>query len=130
MAEPIRILVIEDSVIAQVVIKKQLMNFGSGVDVASNGVEALEKTEKNTYDLILMDIGLGTGLNGFELSTMIKQQEGLNKNTPIIAVSAHGEMEFNHKALEVGMVGYYTKPFSPHDAANIINYLSDKAQKK
>lgn len=119
------ILVVEDTMVAQVVIKNQMMKLGCIVDTASDGLSAIEKGLTIHYDLILMDIGLGDGPNGFDVAIEIKKQNQINTLTPIMAVTAHGEPEFNDKALAVGMVGYFPKPFKPDDAKTIMDFLNN-----
>ena len=119
------ILIVEDTMVAQVVLKIQMTKQGCTVDIASDGKSAIEKGLTTHYDLILMDIGLGDGPNGFEVTAEIKKQNQINTLTPIMAVTAHGEPEFNDKALAVGMVGYFNKPFTPEDAKKIMDYLNN-----
>lgn len=125
MDTPLRILVVEDSLIALVVIKTQLTKLGCLVDTATNGESALEEACSKPYDLILMDIGLGDGPDGFEVAAHIKQQSKVNNLTPIMAVTSHGEKEYIEKALKVGMVGFFHKPFTLEDAIKIIEYTKE-----
>ena len=84
-----RILVVEDSEIAQSVAKSMLSQFGCAVDIAANGKDALGFWKDNTYDLIFMDVGL-PDLDGYEVTYNIRVQELANKvHTPIIALTAH-----------------------------------------
>lgn len=120
---PIRILLVEDTLIAQTLAKTQMLNQGCEVDIASDGVSALEKALSNPYDLILIDIGLGDGPDGFEVITQIKQESPFNKSTPIVALTAHESMDYMDKADEVGMDHYFNKPFTPDDAKVIVEYI-------
>ncbi|MGQ3892231.1 response regulator [Legionella sp. CNM-4043-24] len=124
MGNPWHILIVEDTLIAQKVIKQQLTDQGCVVDTASNGEEALKKAMTTRYDIILMDIGLGNGPDGFAVAEDIKKNSQVNSATPIMAVTAHGEPEYYHKAIFVGMEGYFNKPFTPGDALTIIEYLN------
>ncbi len=81
------ILIVEDTIIAQMVLKKEMLEEGCMVNVASDGNEALQKTMQTQYDFILMDVGLGDGPNGFEATTLIKQQSELNKATPVFVTT-------------------------------------------
>ena len=109
----LNILVVEDTKIAQVIIKSQLLKNNCTVDIADDGLSALEMSKKTLYDLILMDIGLGDGPDGFEVTQHIKNEENLNQHTPIVAISAHDEPKYIEKALTVGMERYFTKPLTP-----------------
>lgn len=119
------ILIVEDSRIAQVVLKNQMVQQGCTVDIASDGNTAIEQALATKYNLILMDIGLGEGPDGFEVSQSILSDGGLNSTTPIMAVTAHGEPHFEQKATEIGMVGYFTKPFNLDDAKVIMDFLKN-----
>lgn len=121
-----RVLLVEDTLIAQVIEKAQMTNHGCEVDVAADGYTALEKAKNNAYDLILMDIGLGDGPDGFEVTNHIKNECPLNKTTPIVAVTSHGGAEYKQRALQVGMEKYFNKPFTSEDAKKIIEYVKAK----
>jgi CheY-like chemotaxis protein len=125
MINSLHTLVVEDSPIAQRVMTIQMTQQGCQVDLASDGAMALEKAMRTRYDVILMDIGLGDGPDGFEVTAQIKELCPLNKATPVMAVTAHNEPEFREKALEYGMIGYFNKPFTPDDAQIVIDTLKD-----
>lgn len=121
-----RVLIVEDSMVAQIVLKNQMVEQGCEVDGASNGKSALDNALNNRYDLILMDIGLGDGPDGFEVTAQIKAQSALNKETLIYAVTAHGEPEYQEKAKAVGMAGYFNKPFTSEIAKSIVEQVQNK----
>jgi CheY-like chemotaxis protein len=119
------ILIVEDSTIAQIILKKQLIDQGCTVDVTSDGPSALEQAMTTFYDLILMDIGLGDGPDGFETSLLIKRQSEINADTPIIAITAHDDHQYKQKAISIGMVDYFIKPFTLENAKKIIDLLKN-----
>lgn len=122
---PIHILVVEDSKIAQHVMETNLIEQGCTVDIAPDAEKALEKVRDCHYDAILMDIGLGNGPDGFDIAAQIKAHSALNKKTSIAVVSAHGEPEFRIKAGEAGMVGYFNKPFTQKHAEKIVGFIKN-----
>lgn len=126
MTSPLRVLIVEDTPIAQVVVKVQMTKQGCEVELAENGHVALEKAMSNRYDVILMDIGLGEGPDGFEVTRQIRAQSGPNQKTPIIAVTSHGGDDYIEKAKSVGMEEYLNKPFTPDDAKKIVDYLKNE----
>lgn len=126
MSNLLHVLVVEDTVIAQFVTKSHLTQLGCVVDTASNGFMALDKANTVSYDVILMDLGLGEGPDGFEVTTLIKTQSKLNKNTPVMALTIHSESQFNEKAQSVGIVRFIYKPFRLADAKEIVDYLTNK----
>ena len=80
------------------------------VDEAENGLEALEKIEKNKYDLVLMDLQMPI-LDGF--NTTIQIRRDLNLSIPILALTANALSGERDRCLEIGMNGYVSKPFQP-----------------
>ncbi|CDZ76451.1 Signal transduction histidine-protein kinase BarA [Legionella massiliensis] len=120
MSYPISVLVVEDSPLAQKVATIHMVNQGCKVDIAADSFTALEKAMTIRYDIILMDIGLGDGPDGFEVTNQIKQLSDLNKTTPIMAVTAHNEEGYQNKAIAYGMVGYFNKPFTAKEAEIVI----------
>ncbi|WP_071435478.1 response regulator transcription factor [Bacillus kwashiorkori] len=101
-----KILVVDDDASIRKLIKLYLINDGYSVDIASDGIEALQLLEKNEYDLIILDIMMPR-LDG--VATCLKIRE---KNTmPIIFLSAKGEELDKIEGLTVGADDYITKPF-------------------
>jgi len=97
-----RVLVVEDNFIAQQVAKALLSQLACHVDIASNGEDALTLFEQNEYDLIFMDIGLGEGMDGYEVTYHIRKQSNAKKNTPIIALTAHASEDNKQRCIEIG----------------------------
>ena len=80
------------------------------VDYALDGLTALQMVEKKNYDAILMDIDLGFGMNGLEVTQKIKELKDY-KNVPIIAVTAYAMLGDREKFLSAGCTHYIAKPF-------------------
>lgn len=105
------ILVVEDDRVVQAVAKHKLSELGGyEIDIASTAAQAIEKTLATKYDVILMDIGLDADRSGFDVTVEIKNGDNPNKETPIIAVTAHEGEKYQTRAKEVGMVGFMNKP--------------------
>lgn len=105
------ILVVEDDRVVQMVAKHKLSELGRyEIDIAGTAAEAIEKTLTTKYDVILMDIGLDSNNSGFDVTVEIKNGDNPNKETPIIAVTAHEGEKYRTRAKEVGMVGFMNKP--------------------
>lgn len=115
-----KILVVEDNFIAQTVAKTLLSRMDCQVDVASNGLDALTLYEQNHYDLIFMDIGLGEGIDGYEVTHHIRSKTTPLQHTPIIALTAHGGDESKQRCIEAGMDAVLTKPLTQAHALDII----------
>lgn len=115
------ILVVEDNLVAQAVACTLLAGMSCQVDIAANGNEAIALYEKNHYDLILMDIGLGEGMDGYEVTHHIRNQHNETNHTPIIALTAHAGDDNQQRCIEAGMDAVLTKPLTQAHAANILN---------
>jgi PAS domain S-box-containing protein len=103
----IKILVVEDVVLNQLLMKTLLHDFGFEFDIAGNGKIAIEKLQKNRYDVILMDLKMPE-MNGFDATTYIRKV--LNLQTPIIAVTADVTTVNVEKCRSLGMNDYLSKP--------------------
>jgi len=103
----IRVLVVEDIALNQLLMKTLLDDFGFERDIASNGKVAIEKIKNNTYDIILMDLQMPE-MNGFEATEYIRNV--MFSNVPIIALTADVTTVDLAKCKEVGMNDYIAKP--------------------
>lgn len=109
-----KFLVVDDNKINRTVIKRLLGDRGMIIDECDSGTTAIEiaKTlEKDTYDMIFMDIQM-PGMTGFESTDAIRALDNeIAKNIPIIAMTANAFDEDKKMAQEHGMNGHVTKPF-------------------
>ncbi|WP_179953507.1 response regulator transcription factor [Bacillus sp. AR8-1] len=103
------ILVVEDDQEIQELIKQFLMTQQYKVIVASDGLEGMNQFNKQSFDLILLDVMM-PNLNGFEVAKMIRSQS----NIPIIMLTALEEEQDQMKGFDLGIDDYITKPFSFH----------------
>ena len=110
----IKILVVEDMILNQLLMKTLLDDFGFGYDIASNGKIAIEKLAQrddlganNSYDVILMDLQMPE-MNGFEATEYIREK--MNSDIPIIALTADVTTVDLAKCKAVGMNDYISKP--------------------
>ena len=105
-----RVLVVEDNAVNQRVAVRMLEKQGCRVDVAANGVEALEMLKALPYDLILMDCQMPE-MDGFEATAEIRRREKLSgHHVPIIAITANAMQGDRERCLEAGMDSYIAKP--------------------
>jgi PAS domain S-box-containing protein len=105
------VLVVDDSSMNRIIAQKILSKWKLSVDLAEDGLQALEKIESNHYDLILMDIHM-PGMDGFETVRVIRGKEELRyKNLPIIALTGSVYEEHDTLITEAGMNDYILKPF-------------------
>ncbi|MFH1320936.1 MAG: response regulator [Bacteroidota bacterium] len=104
----IKVLVVEDIAFNQLLMKTLLDDFGFERDIAENGKIAIEKLQKNNYDIILMDLQMPE-MNGFECTKHIRNT--MNSKIPIIALTADVTTVDLAKCKAVGMNDYIPKPF-------------------
>ena len=103
----IKILVVEDMPLNQLLMKTVLDDFGFERDIAGNGKIAIEKLEHKSYDIILMDLQMPE-MNGFEATEYIRNT--LNSKIPIMALTADVTTVDLAKCKAVGMNDYIAKP--------------------
>lgn len=115
-----RILVVEDSKTTRTVIRKMLNQEGYKVIEAEDGLDALDKYEKNTPDLILLDI-IMPGLNGYQTLSALKKSHNLD-DTPVILLSAKGNLINKMKGKMAGSAEYLTKPFNALELMKVVKH--------
>jgi len=103
----VKVLVAEDLPLNQLLIKIILQDFGFEIDIVDNGKKVIEYLQKNTYDIILMDLQMPE-LNGFEATAYIRHE--MKSKIPIIALTADVTSVDIGKCLSVGMNDYISKP--------------------
>lgn len=106
----IKILLVEDNELNQLLAIKVFARWEKEIDIADNGRIAIEKVEKNDYDIILMDIQMPE-MDGNEVAKYIRNNMGYKSNIPIIALTAHATLVEEKRSLESGMNDYLSKPF-------------------
>ena len=105
--KPLKILVVEDVKLNQLLMRSILDDFKFDWDIAENGKIAIEKLQTNSYDIILMDLQMPI-MNGFEATEHIRNK--MNLQTPIIALTADVTTVDLEKCKAVGMNDYISKP--------------------
>ena len=121
-----RLLLAEDNPINQEVMLILLREEGFAVDVADDGAQAVEKTRRAAYDLILMDVQMPV-LGGLDATRAIRQLPGYER-TPILAMTANAFDEDRQACLAAGMSDHVGKPADP-DAlfAALLKWLPDRS---
>ena len=106
----LHILLAEDNATNQKFAVRAIEKAGHSVAIANNGREAVEAWERETYDLILMDVHMPE-MDGLEATAMIRQREGDKPGrTPIVAMTANAMKGDREQCLDAGMDGYVSKP--------------------
>jgi len=105
-----KILIVDDEELIREVIKEYAILENFEVEEAGNGLEALEKIEKNEYDVIILDIMMPK-MDGFTFFKKMKE----TKNIPTIVLSARSDEYDKLTGFDLGIDDYVTKPFSPKE---------------
>jgi two-component system, cell cycle response regulator DivK len=108
MAMPL-VLIVEDNPINRDVLGRRLEKRGFSVRFAEDGLSGIEAAGRLQPDLILMDIGLGEGMDGWEATRRIKADGG-TMNIPIIALTASAFESDREKSMAAGCCDFDTKP--------------------
>ena len=106
-----RVLVVEDNPINQLVARGLLDQLGFWADVAANGYEALDALERTAYSAVLMDCQMPE-MDGFTATGEIRRREGVDRHTPIIAMTAGALEGDEERCLHAGMDAYLSKPIN------------------
>jgi PAS domain S-box-containing protein len=92
-------------------------------DTAADGYEAIENSKKTQYDIILMDINLGRGIDGIQATREIKKINGYEK-TPVVALTAYVQNGDEEEFISSGCTHYLGKPFSKDELLSVINDIA------
>ena len=99
------------------------------VEVAATGEEAMIMMQQNHYDLILLDISMGKGINGLDLVKLLRTKEMYSK-LPVMAVTAHAMVGDKERFLSEGFDDYIAKPFSKIELMKKIKLLLENNRYK
>ncbi|MGD8498387.1 MAG: response regulator, partial [Chromatiales bacterium] len=116
--EGAHLLLAEDNVINQEVAVGILSAEGITVDVANNGLEAVDMVGRKSYDAVLMDMQMPE-MDGYDAARRIREDDSLD-DLPIIAMTAHAMEGDREKCLNAGMNDYVTKPIDPKQLFDIL----------
>ena len=106
----LKVLLAEDNAVNRALAVSLLKKRGHLVVCTGTGREALAALEKQSFDLVLMDVQM-PGMNGFEATACIRMQEnGSRRHLPVIAMTAHAMKGDRERCLAAGMDGYVSKP--------------------
>jgi signal transduction histidine kinase/ActR/RegA family two-component response regulator len=112
----ISILLVEDNPLNVLVAQTMLENNGARVEVAVNGLEALEKLDPSRHQVVLMDLHMPV-MDGYEATVILRQR---GETLPIIALTASMPKEVEHDAFAAGLDDVVVKPFSPDELYRVI----------
>ena len=124
--QPRRILLAEDVVANQILVTAILEASGHLVDVVDDGVAAVMALRRTSYDLVLMDIQMPV-MNGIDATRAIRDDEGTERHTPIVALTANASTEDAARCLSAGMDAYVAKPIDEPQLLATIDRLTASA---
>jgi len=123
-----KVLIIEDELIIQRLVRVVFERDGFEVFLANDGSEGIRLALTNPPHIIILDIMM-EGLNGFEVCKMLRANSSLRR-TAIIIVSARSFKPDIDKAMELGADSYVVKPFSPQDLLTIaVQHMNVRASR-
>ena len=110
-----RVLVVDDNPVNRQVAKRMLEKLGCTVEVASDGIEAVDSSARGGFDLVLMDVQM-PGMDGLA-ATRAMRKVAATASVPILALTANALAGDEQTCRDAGMNGYLTKPVRLHDLA-------------
>ncbi len=113
------LLVADDLVPIRQMVRITLSTQGWTILEAKNGAEALELAQREKPDLILLDVDMGPGPNGFEVCQKLKADAG-TKDIPVVILTAHESESDRAIGFAAGAEQYLTKPFGPLELIDTI----------
>ncbi len=116
-----KILVVDDDLLNQRMMKVLLTREGYQVDLASNGLEAFDAIKFQHYDVVFMDLQMPV-MDGIEASRRIREWENGGKHTFIVALTASYLPEKGHILFEAGIDNYISKPFELEHIQRLLKY--------
>lgn len=111
LQRPLRILLVEDNAINRLVAHEMLQQAGHRVIEANDGRDGFEMAAQQPFDVILMDISM-PGIDGVSASRMIRGTDGPNRETPILALTAHALPEDRARFVDAGISDTILKPLT------------------
>ena len=129
-SRPLHILVAEDTPFNQKFITRLLQRWGHTSVIAENGIQALKILDRESFDLILMDVQMPE-VDGFEATRTIREREKqTGGHIPIIAMTAHAMKGDKERCIDAGMDDYVSKPISSEILQKAIQHLTSQDNRR
>ena len=120
----LRILLVEDNAVHRIVATAILRQNGHTLMHAADGLEAVEITSREWFDLILMDVQMPE-MDGFEAARRIRQSElETGRHAQIVALTAHAMDGDRERCLDAGMDDYLSKPLKKADILALLQQVA------
>jgi CheY-like chemotaxis protein len=126
-----RILLAEDNPVNQKLATRLLQRLGVEVQVAANGIEALQALRDADFDAVVMDCQMPL-MDGYEATQRLRSADGAvrNPNVPVIALTAHALATDRAKCMQAGMNDYLTKPINPMHLQQALSKVLPGAERR
>jgi two-component system CheB/CheR fusion protein len=118
LARPVRVLVVEDNLDAAESLATLLRVWGHDVQVAHDGLQALDTARDQRPEVVLLDIGL-PGLDGYQVARRLRDDVGLD-NSLLVAMTGYGQPEDRRRSREAGIHHHFVKPVEPLVLRNLL----------
>lgn len=123
---PLQILLAEDNEVNQLTATTMIGKLGHNVEVANNGLQAVEKIEAGEYDMVFMDVQMPE-MDGITATGKIREAEvASGGHIPIVAMTAHAMKGDREKCIEAGMDDYVSKPIRRKEIQRIIESVTER----
>ena len=122
-----KLLIADDLVPIRQMVRITLSTQGWTIIEAENGTKALEMARSEKPDLMLLDVDMGSGPNGFDVCRELKCQDA-TKDIPIVMLTAHDSESDRAVGFAAGAAQYLTKPFGPLELIDTIRTILAPAQ--
>jgi two-component system sensor histidine kinase/response regulator len=123
---PLTILLAEDNPVNQLTATTMLTKMGHTVEVANNGLEAIQKLDEGEFDLVLMDVQMPE-MDGMTAVARIREKEQTtNAHLPIVAMTAHAMKGDRENCIAGGMDEYVSKPIRRKELSRVIGRVAER----
>jgi CheY-like chemotaxis protein len=125
---PLRVLVVDDHLVNQAVASATLRKWGHAVASAADGQEAVDRTARESFDVVLMDLQMPV-MDGLEATRRIRAREQADgrPRVPIIAMTARAMAEDRDRCAAAGMDGYLSKPMNAQQFFDVLESIGRTA---
>jgi CheY-like chemotaxis protein len=117
-----KILLADDEMVLRFLLTETLSDEGYEITEVEDGKEAVDRLEKETFDLVILDYMMPE-LTGVEVCEWLRNTDQANRNIPVILLTAKALEKDREKAKAAGVTTYIVKPFSPLQLVEIVKEL-------
>jgi CheY-like chemotaxis protein len=118
------LLIVEDNVVNQLLVKEMAGHLGYRCDIAANGAEALALLAMREYAAVVMDCFMPE-MDGFTATVELRRREGSERHTPVIAVTVGSRAQDRARCMAAGMDDYLIKPINEPELASVLSQWVD-----